>query len=60
MPDVHQIRQSWSGSGEERNEVLQVMDDLRSRSRLITSAISTPSPKHHGVARTLPPTNSRR
>ena len=45
------------GLGEERNEVLQVMDDLRSAEVdfITIGQYLRPSPKHHGVARYVPP-----
>ena len=45
------------GLGEERNEVLQVMDDLRSADVdfITIGQYLRPSPKHHGVARYVPP-----
>ena len=45
------------GLGEERNEVLQVMDDLRSANVdfITVGQYLRPSPKHHGVARYVPP-----
>ncbi len=45
------------GLGEERNEVLQVMDDLRSAEVdfITIGQYLRPSPKHHGVARYVTP-----
>jgi lipoyl synthase len=45
------------GLGEERNEVLQVMDDLRSADVdfLTVGQYLQPSPKHHPVMRFVPP-----
>jgi lipoic acid synthetase len=45
------------GLGEERNEVLQVMDDLRAADVdfLTVGQYLQPSPKHHPVKRFLPP-----
>jgi lipoyl synthase len=45
------------GLGEERNEVLQVMDDLRTADVdfLTIGQYLQPSPKHHPVKRFLPP-----
>jgi lipoic acid synthetase len=45
------------GLGEERNEVLQVMDDLRSADVdfITIGQYLRPSPKHHSVARYVPP-----
>ena len=45
------------GLGEERNEVLQVMDDLRSANVdfLTIGQYLQPTPKHHPVIRYLPP-----
>ncbi len=45
------------GLGEEQNEVLQVMDDLRSADVdfITIGQYLRPTPKHHGVARYLPP-----
>ncbi len=45
------------GLGEERNEVLQVMDDLRSAEVdfITIGQYLRPSPKHHSVARYVPP-----
>jgi lipoic acid synthetase len=45
------------GLGEERNEVLQVMDDLRSADVdfLTIGQYLRPSPKHHAVMRYVPP-----
>ena len=55
--DVHQVRASWSGLGEERNEVLQVMDDLRSADVdfLTIGQYLQPTRKHHAVVRFVPP-----
>ena len=48
---------SWSGLGEERNEVLQVMDDLRSAGVdfLTIGQYLQPTRKHHPVMRFVPP-----
>jgi lipoic acid synthetase len=45
------------GLGEERNEVLQVMDDLRAANVdfLTIGQYLQPSPKHHAVVRFLAP-----
>lgn len=45
------------GLGEERNEVLQVMDDLRSANVdfLTIGQYLQPTPKHHAVVRFVPP-----
>ncbi len=45
------------GLGEERNEVLQVMDDLRTAEVdfITIGQYLRPSPKHHSVARYVPP-----
>src|SRR5271169_2721193 len=45
------------GLGEERGEVLQVMDDLRAArvDFLTIGQYLQPTPKHHGVARFVPP-----
>jgi lipoic acid synthetase len=45
------------GLGEERNEVLQVMDDLRTADVdfLTIGQYLQPSPKHHPVVRFVPP-----
>ena len=45
------------GLGEERGEVLQVMDDLRAADVdfLTIGQYLRPTPKHHGVARYVPP-----
>ena len=48
---------SWSGLGEERHEVLQVMDDLRSADVdfLTIGQYLQPTRKHHAVMRYIPP-----
>ena len=45
------------GLGEERNEVLQMMDDLRSADVdfLTIGQYLQPTPKHHAVERFVPP-----
>jgi lipoic acid synthetase len=45
------------GLGEERHEILQVMDDLRAADvdSLTVGQYLQPSPKHHAVARFVPP-----
>ena len=50
-------RESWSGLGEERNEVLQLMDDLRSADVdfLTIGQYLQPTPKHHQVMRFVTP-----
>jgi Lipoate synthase len=48
------------GLGESRDEVLQVMDDMRSADVdfLTIGQYLQPTPKHHAIDRFVPPTSS--